>query len=340
MTTDAHVKTAPVVITGPGPFVIADTYVDAAEIAAGVMSGVDFTPLQNGVDFTVNNVPGPTGGTLTLNSQVAADYEDAILHIWRAGAVEQSWSGSGARESAIEAQLDWLTRAVQNLQRDVTRTVRFMQDVDPIGAQPSHNIGFDATGKLIGRPDAVVSTDLAATYAAQAEAAAATMRKSLFFYRKSNANYTSLVPAGGVENYVQHSDVFAITPTLPNSEIIVISSTEARITNLDGDDDFRAYLELRYKDSAGVWQSNQAVDNHSSAPLGVINVDGNATVAGTRVFSTMFPAMSRLGAAQKNASGNWEIAIFGSPDPDVDSEIELHTAGTGFTIIEVEDGTS
>lgn len=340
MTTDAHVKTAPVVITGTGPFVIADTYVDAAEIAAGVMSGVNFTPLQNGVDFTVNNAPGPTGGTLTLNSQVAADYEDATLHIWRAGPVEQPWSGAGAREGAIEAQLDWLTRAVQNLQRDAARTVRFMQDVDPIGAEPSHNIGFDAAGKLIGRPDAVVSTDLAATYAAQAEAAAATMRKSLFFYRKSNADYTSLVPAGGVENYVQHSDAFTITPTLPTSEIIVISSTETRITNMDGDDDFRAYVQIRYKDNAGVWQTNEATDNHNSAPLGMINVDGNDVMATTRIFSTMFPAMARLGAAEKNAAGDWEIAIFGSPLSDANSEIELHTSGTGFTIIEVEGGTS
>lgn len=170
--------------------------------------------------------------------------------------------------------------------------------------------------------------------------AIAIMQKSNHYYRASNTNYTSAVPAGGAGNYVQHSDIFTITPILPNSEIIVISSTEARITNLDGDDDLRAYLQLRYKDSAGVWQNNEAVDNHNSAPLGVVNVDDNTTMAGTRTFSGMFPAMSRLGAAQKNASGDWEIAIFGTPATDPNSEIELHTAGTGFTIIEVEGGVS
>ncbi len=136
MTIEAFTPTSPKVIAGTGPYPVSHPYRTGSLIVAVVLDTVRTELTES--DYSVAPTESTTTGNITLSTAAAALYAGGTLYITRATDVEQGWLGSAySREKGIEAQLDWMTLAIQDTQRSLEGAIRVEKTVPPL--TPSRN---------------------------------------------------------------------------------------------------------------------------------------------------------------------------------------------------------
>ncbi|MDD8024270.1 MAG: hypothetical protein PHX82_14310, partial [Paracoccaceae bacterium] len=124
MTIDVFVQTDPFVVAGVGPYQISSPYIEGAIRVHAVIDGVPMQ-LTEGDDFTVTPASSASTGDVVLSAAAAATHAGRDLWIDRDTVAMQSWEARyGDREVGMEAQLDRLTMAVQELREQLRATIR------------------------------------------------------------------------------------------------------------------------------------------------------------------------------------------------------------------------
>lgn len=102
------------IIAGIGPYNVGHPYRRGALQCLVILDGVPtvLTPNQ----FAVTPESSDTGGIVTLTEATAAAHAGGRLEIRRRTDLEQGWTGQTAREKGVEAQLDWMVEAIQEVQ--------------------------------------------------------------------------------------------------------------------------------------------------------------------------------------------------------------------------------
>ena len=96
-------------VQGTGPYLIADPYLDAAEIRVLIRATTDapFVDLEP-TEYTVVPEASETQGFVTLGSAAAATYADGQMIVLRATAALQGYVGtSGPRDVGLQRQLEF-----------------------------------------------------------------------------------------------------------------------------------------------------------------------------------------------------------------------------------------
>ncbi len=135
MTTEVYVQQPGYTVQGIGPYQIANAYGAGSITAAVVDPDGNETPLDPAADFTVN--PAETtagGGDLTLSAPIAAMYDTYDLVIRRVTVEQQGFAAKTTREKGLEAQLDLLTRRIQELGRDLGALLPLLSQAEPSAA--------------------------------------------------------------------------------------------------------------------------------------------------------------------------------------------------------------
>jgi hypothetical protein len=123
MTTEAFTPPPSYVIDGIGPYAVGHEYNEGALTCIINLNGV-LTELSS-VDFSASPTASETSGNVYLSEAISAAYDMGHLYIIRNTKAEQGWVGvGGAREVSLEKQVDRLSRVVQELQNQMTRTFR------------------------------------------------------------------------------------------------------------------------------------------------------------------------------------------------------------------------
>lgn len=175
MTQEVFTPTPLVTISGTGPYTILHGYDDGSLVVAVLDD--DTRTVLSPSDYTVSPVTTSEGGALTLTAGAATTHAGKKLEITRDTVLEQGFAGQTSREVGLEAQLDWIVRAAQDLRRAVKQTLRTSSA--SIGFLPLDRaervLGFDAEGQPIAGPTfgAIEGAQAAATAAAASATAAA-----------------------------------------------------------------------------------------------------------------------------------------------------------------------
>lgn len=91
--------------------------------------------------------------SVTLTAAAATLHANAKLMIVRSTLIEQGWAAQfGSREAALEAQLDRMTKGIQENKSAARRSLRFTQDMQPIQPVEGHTIVFDENGQALTVP--------------------------------------------------------------------------------------------------------------------------------------------------------------------------------------------
>lgn len=136
MTREAFSPSPSYPISGTGPYQITHPYKEGTLVVAAVLDGSRVELLES--EYSISPVDSLSTGEISLTSQAASDYEAGALYIRRATEVEQGWLGQSAREKGLEAQLDWLAEAVQDLTVDAKRAVRLDAPLAPVTPKVGH----------------------------------------------------------------------------------------------------------------------------------------------------------------------------------------------------------
>lgn len=138
MTVDIQPLAESYKVAGTGPYRVPHRYNDAAELRVAVsLDGATPVPV-----FGFHMVPpsSTTGGDLYLSEADAASFHGGTLAISRRTSVQQGWAGASASGRGMEAALDRLAMAVQDLQnridRDVPQVPRPLSDVLDLALAP------------------------------------------------------------------------------------------------------------------------------------------------------------------------------------------------------------
>lgn len=175
MTQEVFTPTPLVTISGTGPYTILHGY-DTGALVVAVIDGGTRTVLSTS-DYSVTPVSTSVGGDLTLTAGAATAHDGKQLEITRDTVIEQGFAGQTSREVGLEAQLDWIVRAAQDLRRAVQQTLRTSSA--GIGFLPIDRadrvLGFDAQGQPVAGPTfgAIEGSQAAATAAGNSATAAA-----------------------------------------------------------------------------------------------------------------------------------------------------------------------
>ncbi|MFN3953208.1 MAG: hypothetical protein ACK4LQ_02065 [Pararhodobacter sp.] len=139
-------------IQNAGPYTITFPFAVPAEVQVWRIhpSGEAFV-LEQG-DFEVVFDDPANGGTFFLAPEVVETYEGQKIFAWRQTTVEQGWAGQAARERGLEAQLDALTRALQEARNDNARSMRFLKPVRPFVPEANRVLAFNAAGQPVNGP--------------------------------------------------------------------------------------------------------------------------------------------------------------------------------------------
>lgn len=135
MTTEVYLQQPGYTVQGTGPYQIANAYA-AGSITAKVVdaNGVE-TALDPAADFTVVPAESLTGGgDLTLSAPIATMYDTYDLVIRRVTVEQQGFAAKTAREKGLEAQLDLMTRRIQELGRDFNAILSVLAAAEPAAA--------------------------------------------------------------------------------------------------------------------------------------------------------------------------------------------------------------
>lgn len=173
-------------ISGTGPYAIDFAYGDEADLDVFVIDAEGArTDLVLTTDYTVSPTGDAASGDLTLTAGAATTHAGATLHVLRDSALVQGWEGLNSREAGLEAQLDRITMAVQEVQRSAARSLRITGGAfDPLVPVDGQTLHWDAaTGTfafgptvvdLLAAEEAIISADAAAAAAVDAQEAAET----------------------------------------------------------------------------------------------------------------------------------------------------------------------
>lgn len=142
MTREAFSPSPSYPIDGVGPYQITHPYKEGTLVVAAVLNGNRVELLES--EYIVSPAESLSTGEITLTNQAATDYDTGTLYIRRATDVEQGWLGQSAREKGLEAQLDWLAEAVQDLTSAGKRTVRLDGETSPVTPEDGHVIVWEA----------------------------------------------------------------------------------------------------------------------------------------------------------------------------------------------------
>lgn len=122
MTTEAYLEAPRYTISTSGPYAVPHAFSRTSDIAVKVLAS-DGTAavLQQIVDYTITPNESDSGGDIVLTPAAVAAHAGKTLVILRQTAVEQGWLGRAARERGLEAQLDILTRGLQDAAASLRR---------------------------------------------------------------------------------------------------------------------------------------------------------------------------------------------------------------------------
>jgi hypothetical protein len=197
MTIDSFTPPAPITIAGTGPYGFNQPYAQGA-LQASVLNGAALVALVPGTDFAVSPAASDTGGNVTLSAAAAATHAGRQLILIRDSAPEQGWAAvQGGREAGLEAQLDAMAMALQDLREAVRRTVRLPRAAAPVAPEAGRIIAFDAGGNPVLGPtvddieDAVAAAATAQAAAALAQAAAAIAQSAEASLLRDAGNWTT-----------------------------------------------------------------------------------------------------------------------------------------------------
>lgn len=146
------------VVAGTGPYAVAFSFSDPAHVVLRVFRADGTSALIAPEDWSLTPtgaVPGGwEGGSITLGIDAAADLVGLTIRPERDSQLEQGWIPSAnTRETALQAQLDWITRAVQEVALGNARGLRGRDPLDPFVAVPGTLLGFDDDGKPVSNID-------------------------------------------------------------------------------------------------------------------------------------------------------------------------------------------
>lgn len=114
MTTNAFSPAPNYTISGTGPYDIPFFYDVSTDVVATILIDGQVQVQLLPSDYTVVPEGPTTSGTLFLTSAASILYDGETLVVTRETTVDQVWQGLGSTAIELEAQLDELTRAVQD----------------------------------------------------------------------------------------------------------------------------------------------------------------------------------------------------------------------------------
>lgn len=180
MTVNPFTPSPPYTVMTAGPYGIGWPY-DTGEVRAAVILAGVRTDLVAGTDYSVAPAASPSGGNLTLTPAALAAFAGGALYLTRQSLAQQGWVGVlGEREKGLEAQLDLLTRRLQEIEQVVGNSVRIDGALPPFAPAVGAAIIFDGALHPVAGPTAdqisQANADALATHADRlaADAAAAT----------------------------------------------------------------------------------------------------------------------------------------------------------------------
>lgn len=192
MTTETFTPAPSYTVDGTGPYAIGHAYTSGAIRATVTLAGIP-TELTAGVDFTVAPASGDAGD-LTLSGAAAATHDGATLTITRETTQEQGFAGQTAREKAMEAQLDRITQAMQDVGY---RTSGLSDEIyDAAAAANTAAANAQAVADAVNATE--VGTNSAAAQAAQVAAEAAQAAAEA-----AQAATEAIVPTGGTASQAE-----------------------------------------------------------------------------------------------------------------------------------------
>lgn len=149
MTIDAFTRAAVYTVQGIGPYEIPHPY---ASGAVQVSIVIDDAPVPlPGADYSVTPETSAERGDVYLSSAAAALHAGRALWIDRATPAVQIWAArTGEREVGLEAQLDRLTMAVQEIRGQLSGTARVRGDVAPFVPGEGRALIWDGAGFAAG----------------------------------------------------------------------------------------------------------------------------------------------------------------------------------------------
>lgn len=177
MTVDTATPLATYSVAGTGPYPIDWPYT-AGSINVLVPAGDQMQALASSA-WSVTPEESAGKGNLYLTPAAAAACAGLAMTIVRETADEQGWKGVlGEREAGLEAQLDQLTMAVQDLRRALAGAIRLVGAIAPVVIPAGSTLirtedGFGAGPTTEEISGAEASATAAAAHRAAAEAAAA-----------------------------------------------------------------------------------------------------------------------------------------------------------------------
>lgn len=142
------------VVAGTGPYAVAFSFSDPSHVVLRVFRADGTSALIAPEDWSLTPtgaVPGGwEGGSITLGIDAAADLAGLTIRPERDSQLEQGWiPSSNTRETALQAQLDWLTRAVQEAALGTAHGLRAREPLDPFVVVPNSLLAFDENGKPV-----------------------------------------------------------------------------------------------------------------------------------------------------------------------------------------------
>lgn len=153
MTVEAFIPHQIQFIQGVGPYSTDWPALDPADIAVLIFPETGAAFMLDAADFDVS--VSSAGVDVTLAAQIAEDYAEAHLWIDRKTVIEQGWAAlANARERGLEAQLDRITKALQEARSGVARALRFDADVVPMRPEAGRTIIFDEALQPVAGPSA------------------------------------------------------------------------------------------------------------------------------------------------------------------------------------------
>lgn len=159
MTIDAFTRAAVFTVQGIGPYEIPHPYASGAVLVSIIIDGAPV--LLPGADYSVTPETSDARGNVYLSGAAAALHAGRALWIDRATPAVQIWEArTGEREVGLEAQLDRLTMAVQEIDAMARAAVRGRTAVEPFAPSPGCAILVRADGA--GFENGPLASDIAA----------------------------------------------------------------------------------------------------------------------------------------------------------------------------------
>lgn len=173
MTTEVWQTQPSYTVAGTGPYAVENPYGVGDLVVAAISADGVRTVLSDPADYSVTPTSSATTGDVYLTSGAATTHAGATLFIARLTDAEQGWLGASAREKGLEAQLDLMTRATQELQAGLAKTARSDAPMAPLVPVEGATLIWENGNVVAGPTVAEISGVQAAADAAAASAATA-----------------------------------------------------------------------------------------------------------------------------------------------------------------------